>query len=184
VHHDLHKKHEQRRKGLSTAHCLITALVVGHLALWCGCKAPPTPPAKSAQSWPPPATRLTWELYPPTPPAKSAQSGAFRLYDYRFIKTVENRWYEVLDQSDEIQHEIQQGRQLPAGKVVLRFLLHDDGTVSDLTVIENTTNSDLAADLCLKAVRNPPLFEHWSPEMLKLVGKPYREMTFAFDYHH
>jgi hypothetical protein len=78
---------------------------------------------------------------------------------------------------------MQQGH-LPAGKVVLRFLLHDDGTVSDLKVIENTTNSDLTADLCLRAVRNPPLFEHWSPEMLSLVGKPYREMTFTFNYHY
>jgi hypothetical protein len=68
------------------------------------------------------------------------------------------------------------------GKVMLRFHLNYDGTITEMTVLENTVG-DLLGYVCQKAINDPAPFKPWPEDMRRLVGQNYREITFTFYYY-
>jgi hypothetical protein len=95
-------------------------------------------------------------------------------YDSDFVDAVTYRWYSLL--------ESQQFALDRTGKVKLRFHLNYDGTISDMTVEENTVGI-LLGYVCQKAINDPAPYPPWPEEMRRLVGKNYREITFIFYYY-
>ena len=68
------------------------------------------------------------------------------------------------------------------GKVTLQFHLNYDGTVSDMTVLDNTVG-ELLSLVCRDAIEEAAPFAAWSGEMHRTIGANYREITFTFLYY-
>jgi hypothetical protein len=98
----------------------------------------------------------------------------FGQYDSDFVDAVTYRWYSLLDS--------QQFALDRTGKVVLRFHLNYDGTITGMTVLQNTVG-DLLGYVCQKAINDPAPYKPWPEDMRRLVGANYREITFTFYYY-
>jgi hypothetical protein len=107
-------------------------------------------------------------------PSLDARATPFGDYDKKFIEAVTQRWYDLLDS--------QQFAQDRSGKVVLRFRLSYDGSISDMEVLQNTVG-ELLSYVCQKAVTDPSPFQAWPSDMRRMVGENYREMIFTFYYY-
>jgi len=97
----------------------------------------------------------------------------FGAYDQAFIEAVTQRWYDLLDS--------RQFAMDRTGKVMLRFHLNYDGTITEMSVVQNTVG-DLLGYVCQNAVNDPAPFAKWPGNMRRMVGKNYREITFTFYY--
>jgi outer membrane biosynthesis protein TonB len=97
---------------------------------------------------------------------------SFGEYDEELISAIQNRWYELLD--------AQKLTQL-TGRVVLEFHLHDDGTITDLTVQESSVDELLSA-LCQRAVVDPAPYKPWPSDMRRQIGMSFRDLRFTFYY--
>jgi outer membrane biosynthesis protein TonB len=95
-------------------------------------------------------------------------------YDSALMKAVQNRWGELLKKS-----EYRIGEK--AGQVVVKFNLHADGTISDLSVAESTLGPDLTK-LCQATITEAAPFRPWPAEMKAKVDGDFRELTFKFRY--
>jgi hypothetical protein len=93
-------------------------------------------------------------------------------YDRTLFTKIEHRWDDYLSAKQLTPHK--------PGKVVVRFKLHSDGSISDLTTIEKTDS--LYELVCLKTVTTSAPFPKWPDEMHKLVQKDYRDIVFTFYY--
>jgi hypothetical protein len=98
----------------------------------------------------------------------------FGQYDSDFVDAVTYRWYSLLNS--------QQFALDRTGNVMLRFHLHDDGAITDMTVLQNTVG-DLLGYVCQKAINDPAPYKPWPEDMRRLVGANYREITFTFYYY-
>jgi hypothetical protein len=103
-----------------------------------------------------------------------AKATPFGEYDSEFVDAVTYRWYSLL--------ESQQFALDRTGKVTVQFHLNYDGTITEMTVPENTVG-DLLGYVCQKAINDPAPFKPWPEDMRQLVGANYREITFTFYYY-
>jgi outer membrane biosynthesis protein TonB len=93
-------------------------------------------------------------------------------YDSALIAAVQQRWYALLDEREYALDS--------RGKVVLNFVLHPDGRVTDMKISENTT-TDVLGIVCEKAVLDPAPFPAWPTDMRRLIGEE-RAIQFTFYY--
>lgn len=98
--------------------------------------------------------------------------GPFKDYDAAFRDAIMHRWDTLLDK----------GRRNHVGKVVLRFHLNYDGSITGMKVLEDDVGGEQAA-ICQKAVLLSAPFPHWPPDMLEMIGANYREITYTFNYY-
>ncbi len=96
----------------------------------------------------------------------------FGAYDEAFIAAIQRRWYDILEESN-----------LPfrTGKVVIEFVLHADGRITEVRVDEQDVG-DILAVYCRRAISDPAPFASWPSDMRRQVGKEYREIKFSFFY--
>jgi hypothetical protein len=97
----------------------------------------------------------------------------FHAYDNAVVDRIERRWY---DQLDSRKFKIDRH-----GKVIIQFQLHSDGTVSDLKTEDNEVDPVLEY-LCKASITESAPFATWPPDMARLIGKDYREITITFTY--
>jgi hypothetical protein len=95
-------------------------------------------------------------------------------YDELIIEAVQQRWDDLLDS--------RQFAEDRSGRVTLRFHLNYDGTVSDMTVLNNTVG-ELLSLVCQDAIEEAAPFAAWPGEMHRTIGANYREITFTFLYY-
>jgi hypothetical protein len=107
-------------------------------------------------------------------PSLDVKATQFGAYDEAFIEAVTQRWYDLLDS--------QKFALDRTGKVVLRFHLNYDGTITEMTMPENTVG-ELLGYVCQKAINDPAPFKPWPEDMRRIVGQNYREITFTFYYY-
>ena len=98
----------------------------------------------------------------------------FGAYDAALVESVTQRWYDLLDS--------RQFAMDRTGKVMLRFHLNYDGTITDMSVLQNTVG-DLLGYVCQKAINDPAPFAPWPGDMRRMIGENYREITFTFYYY-
>jgi hypothetical protein len=96
----------------------------------------------------------------------------FGAYDAALVQAVSQRWYSLLDQ-----RYASDGR----GKVVLQFVLHQDGRITDMRVADNSAGEVLGL-ICQKAVLDPAPFAAWPQEMRRILGEK-RNIQFTFYYN-
>ncbi|HEX4350823.1 MAG TPA: hypothetical protein VH251_10565 [Verrucomicrobiae bacterium] len=99
---------------------------------------------------------------------------AFGDYDRELIEAVQQRWDDLLDN-----HRYAEDRD---GKVTLRFKLKPDGTVIEMQTLENNVGEVLGY-LCQEAIEEAAPFAKWPPDMGRMIGTNYRDITFTFYYY-
>lgn len=94
-------------------------------------------------------------------------------YDWYFIEAVKDRWFQLMED-----------RNFTAtpGYVRLKFKLHHDGRITEMTVLEHTVTETLSY-ICQASILQIVPFEKWTTEMRNLIGKDFREITFTFYYY-
>ncbi len=107
-------------------------------------------------------------------PSLDVKATPFGAYDAALVEAVTQRWYDLLDS--------QQFAMDRSGKVTLRFHLNYDGTITDMSVVQNTVG-DLLGYVCQKAISDPAPFAPWPSDMRRMVAENYREITFTFYYY-
>ncbi len=103
-----------------------------------------------------------------------AKATPFGDYDRAIIEAVTQRWYDLLDS-----HHYAEDRK---GKVTLRFKLKPDGTIIEMQPLENNVG-ELLGYLCQEAIEEAAPFGKWPPDMVRMIGANYREITFTFYYY-
>jgi hypothetical protein len=107
-------------------------------------------------------------------PSFDSKATPFGEYDARIVQAISQRWYDLLDSQNFAQDR--------TGKVTLRFRLNYDGTISEMTVLQNTVG-DLLGYVCQEAVTDPAPYETWPSDMRRMIGANFREITFTFYYY-
>lgn len=95
-------------------------------------------------------------------------------YNYRLVQAVQERWYQLLD---ERKFALER-----SGKVVIKFRLHMDGTVSDVRTDQSTVG-DTYSFLCELAIMQPAPYGKWPSEVRRLIGRDTHDVTFTFNYY-
>ena len=99
----------------------------------------------------------------------------FGNYDAAVIQAIQQRWFVLLEGSSIFQNT--------RGKVVLKFWMNSDGSVSDLKVVENSAGDDLQSYACEAAVRDPAPYGRWPEDMRRVIQSDRREIRFTFYYN-
>ena len=99
----------------------------------------------------------------------------FGNYDAAVIQAIQQRWYHLLEKLPIVQNT--------RGKVVLKFWMKSDGSVSDLKVVENSAGDDLQSYACEAAVRDPAPYGRWPEDMRRVIQSDRREIRFTFYYN-
>ena len=101
-----------------------------------------------------------------------AKATPFGDYDWALVQAIQGAWFRLLEE---------QGYAADyRGKVMLRFRLHFDGRITDLTIVENTAGW-LPGAICENAVEKPTPFTRFPPDMRRVVGD-IRSIQFTFFY--
>ncbi len=106
-------------------------------------------------------------------PSYDVKLTGFGEYDARFYEAVCQRWFDLLDSQSFAQDR--------TGKVMLRFHLNYDGSISDMRFAENTVG-DLLGYVCEKAVTDAEPFERFPSDMRLKLGN-YADVQFTFYYY-
>ncbi len=95
-------------------------------------------------------------------------------YDRRIVDAIQSRWYDLLDS--------QQFASDRTGKATITFHLNPNGSVTEVKIAANTVG-ELLGYVCQEAIEQAAPFGAWSPEMQRMIGTNYREITFTFYYY-
>jgi hypothetical protein len=104
--------------------------------------------------------------------ALDAKATPFGAYDAAVVAAIQQRWYDILDESAFITR---------SGKVGIEFRMHYDGRITDLKVVEQDVG-ELLTLFCRKAISDPAPFAPWPSDMRRMIGRDYRDVKFTFYY--
>lgn len=107
-------------------------------------------------------------------PSLDVKASPFGSYDGHMIFAIQQRWYRLLDDNHYALERV--------GKVVVRFVLNSDGTITQLRRVHTEVGETLGF-ICEGAIIEPAPYEPWPAEMRKAVGSDTRELTFTFFYN-
>jgi outer membrane biosynthesis protein TonB len=96
----------------------------------------------------------------------------FGAYDRYLIDLIQNNWYALLEERSYSAES--------RGKVVLQFVLHPDGRVTDMNMSENSA-TEVLGYVCQKAVLESAPYQPWPSEMRRMIGEN-RPIQFTFYY--
>lgn len=102
------------------------------------------------------------------------KSTAFGSYDRAIVEAVTQRWYDLLDS-----RRFAQDR---TGKVTVHFKLLPDGTIIEVSFLENTVGQ-LLGYVCQEAIQEAAPFKAWPSDMRRMINANFREITFSFYYY-
>jgi hypothetical protein len=103
-----------------------------------------------------------------------ARATAFGDYDRAIVEAVTDHWYALLDSRHFAQDR--------TGKVILRFKLRYDGSITEMQTLENTVGETLNY-VCQEAVEESAPFAEWPPDMRRMIAENYRDISFTFYYY-
>ena len=102
------------------------------------------------------------------------QATPFGKYDEALVEAVEKKWDVLLD---DLSFKVDR-----TGIIVLYFHLNPNGTVSHVKITKNTVG-ELLGYISREAVTESAPFDPWPPDMARIVGQNYREVTITFNYY-
>jgi hypothetical protein len=103
-----------------------------------------------------------------------AKQTPFGNYDKQIVDAVTDKWYAMLDNGHFAQDR--------TGKVVVRFKLKYDGTILEMSTLENTVGISLTY-VCRQAIAEAAPFARWPDDMRRMIGANFREVSFTFYYY-
>jgi hypothetical protein len=144
----------------------------GILALVTSCVSSTTP-VQSASPSPTPPVGATCSEPPETSQRSRPHLTGFDDYDEALLNQIKSNWFNILDRRSFGSRR--------TGKVVLKFILHSDGQITDMNVARNDVG-DLLADLCEEAVMKGVPYSLWTDKMLKTLKTNSLSIDFTFVY--
>lgn len=93
-------------------------------------------------------------------------------YDARMAERIAKQWHALLNNP---------ALDYNTGTVVVHFVLHSDGTISDINITANTAGP-LPGWISVEAIAKCVPFQKWSPGMVKKLGKNHCDANFTFNY--
>ncbi|HTG43219.1 MAG TPA: cell envelope integrity protein TolA [Verrucomicrobiae bacterium] len=108
------------------------------------------------------------------PEGMDVKATPFGSYDALFIAAVQARWFSLLDERDFA------GAQ--SGKVLVEFRLHQDGRITNLSVI-NSDVSEILSWFCQRAILDPSPYRPFPTDLRREMDRDYREIRFTFYYN-
>ncbi|HEY1789978.1 MAG TPA: hypothetical protein VGJ73_17665 [Verrucomicrobiae bacterium] len=105
-------------------------------------------------------------------PAFDVKVTGFGDYDERFVETVRQNWWNLLDS--------RQFAMDRTGKVVILFCLNYDGSINQVRIAENSVG-ELLGYVCEKALLDGAPYERWTEDMRIKLGD-HMDVQFTFDY--
>ncbi len=106
--------------------------------------------------------------------AFDAKATPFGDYDAQVFGAIQAYWDNELDSQKFARDRI--------GRVILRFHLNYDGSVSDMEVLQNNVG-ELLCYVCQKAVTYTSPYAKWPSDMRRMIGDNYRQITLTFIYY-
>lgn len=103
-----------------------------------------------------------------------AQATPLGAYDWILVQAVSQRWYALLDERQYASDD--------RGKVVIRFSLHYDGTITGISIAENTT-SEVLGYVCVRAIEEPAPYTPWPADLRNAISSGKRDIQFTFFYN-
>ncbi len=98
----------------------------------------------------------------------------FGEYDTAIIRAVQSRWYAILENNPAVRNA--------RGKVILAFVMKEDGGIEGLKVVEDSVGF-IQSLACQQAVSDPAPYKPWPEEMRRLFPALEREVRFSFFYN-
>jgi TonB family protein len=108
----------------------------------------------------------------------SSSTTPFNEYDKAMIDLISSNWYGIISQRVYGKFERYQP---DIGKIVVRYRLNYDGFVTNVQVMASNMNR-LYDQACVEAIKKSVPFSKWPPDMVKMFGTDYRDITFTFYY--
>jgi outer membrane biosynthesis protein TonB len=93
-------------------------------------------------------------------------------YAQRMMEAIQSGWWAIIERT--------RFESVARGRVVVRFKLHRDGSVTDATILSSEVPR-LMALACKDAVQSPAPFDAWRADMVALFGQE-DEVTITFQY--
>lgn len=93
-------------------------------------------------------------------------------YAQRMMEAIQSSWWAIIDRT--------RFESVARGRVVVRFKLHRDGSVTDAAILSSDVPR-LMALACKDAVQSPAPFDAWRADMVALFGQE-DEVTITFHY--
>ncbi len=101
-------------------------------------------------------------------------STPFGAYDAAIIQAIQQRWFALLDGTPSARSA--------SGKVLLNFDLMADGSIANMSVVEDTVGV-IQSLLCQRAVLDPQPYGKWPSDMRRMIGEDRRKIRFTFYYN-
>lgn len=83
-------------------------------------------------------------------------------YTQRMLEAIQSSWWSIIERS--------QFEGVQRGRVIVRFRLHRDGTVTDATILSNEVTRVMSL-ACKDAVMAPAPYDAWRADMVALYGE-------------
>lgn len=113
-------------------------------------------------------------LRPSIEPSLNVKASPLGDYHHMLVLRVQQRWYQLLEERRFARERL--------GKVVIKFDLHSDGTITGLE-IKNSDVGEVLSLLCDLSLTQSAPFGRWPPEIRRLIGGDVIPMTFTFNYY-
>lgn len=98
---------------------------------------------------------------------------SFGDYDLKMQIAIQNLWHKYVN-------SLVAGN-IEKGKVVLKFRLHQNGSI-ETTKVHSSSVGLLLTGACQDAVENAAPYGKWNEKMKEEIGLPHRDITFTFSY--
>ncbi|HEY5912371.1 MAG TPA: hypothetical protein VJA21_17355, partial [Verrucomicrobiae bacterium] len=98
----------------------------------------------------------------------------FGAYESTLVAAISQRWWDLLDERGYASDN--------RGKVVVKFSLHYDGSITGVKITENTTGAEVLGYVCVKAVQDPAPYAPWPSDMRHEIASGVLDVRFTFFY--
>ncbi len=98
----------------------------------------------------------------------------FGAYESTLVAAISQRWWDLLDERGYAADN--------RGKVVVRFDLHYDGSITGVKIAENSTGADVLGYVCVKSIQDPAPYAPWPSDMRHEIAKGVLDVRFTFFY--
>ncbi len=107
-------------------------------------------------------------------PSFDVKSTLFGAYESTLVAAISQRWWDLLDERGYAADN--------RGKVIVRFDLHYDGSITGAKIYENSTGAEVLGYVCVKAIQDPAPYAPWPSDMRHEIAKGVLEVRFTFFY--
>lgn len=107
-------------------------------------------------------------------PSFDVKATLFGSYESRLVEAISQRWWDLLADRAYASDNM--------GKVIVRFDLHYDGSITGIRITKNTTGAEVLGYVCVKAIQDPAPYQEWPTDMRHEIANGELEVRFTFFY--